>query len=108
MQNVLVAPGAVSPLRITPARIAIGAIRWPERVIAGFLIYAAAMALVLPVAAYVRNLVVFLNLAVILTYALILHFDSARRTLATGVIRDWLPLGLILVAYREMGWQFRE
>jgi membrane-associated phospholipid phosphatase len=104
MQNVLVAPDAGISLRITPARIAVGGIRWPERVIAGFLIYAAAMALVLPVAASVRNLVVLLNLAVILTYALIWHFDSTRRMLAIGVIRDWLPLGLLLIAYREMGW----
>jgi membrane-associated phospholipid phosphatase len=104
MQSVLVAPDAGIRLRLAPARISIGAIRWPERVIVVFLIYAAALALVLPVAPSVRNLIVLLNLAVILTYGVLLHFDSARRMLAAGVVRDWLPLGLILVAYREMGW----
>src|ERR1700733_3979516 len=104
MQSVLVAPEAGISLRLTPASISIGAIRWPERVILGFLIYAAALALVLPVAPSVRNLMVLLNLAVVLTYGLLLHFDSSRRMLVTGVIRDWLPLGLLLIAYREMGW----
>jgi membrane-associated phospholipid phosphatase len=104
MQNVLAAPDAGIWLRLSPARISIGAIRWPERVILGFLIYAAAIALVLPAAPPVRNLVVLLNLALILTYGALLHFDYSRRMLATGVIRDWLPLGLILIAYREMGW----
>jgi membrane-associated phospholipid phosphatase len=104
MQSVLVASNAAISLRLTPARISIGAIRWPERVIFGFLIYAAAIALVLPVAPSVRNLMILLNLALIVTYGLLLHLDSSRRLLATGVIRDWLPLGLILIAYREMGW----
>jgi membrane-associated phospholipid phosphatase len=104
MQNVLVAANPRISLPLAPARISIGAIRWPERVIVGFLIYAAAMALVLPVAAPVGSLVVLLNLALIVTYCALWHFDSARPRLAIGVIRDWLPLGLILVAYREMGW----
>jgi membrane-associated phospholipid phosphatase len=104
MQSVLVLPDAGIRLRPIPARISIGAVRWPERVIVGFLIYATAIALVLPVSPSIRNLMVPLNLALILTYGLLLHFDSARRMLATGVIRDWLPLGLILIAYREMGW----
>jgi membrane-associated phospholipid phosphatase len=104
MQNVLVAPDNGVLLRVIPTRISIGDIRSPERVIVGFLTYAAAIALVLPVAPSVRNLMVPLNMALILTYGMLLHFDSARRKLVTGVIRDWLPLGFILIAYREMGW----
>jgi len=104
MQNALAAPRAGIWLGLTPARISIGAIRWPERLIVGFLIYTAAIASVLPVTQSVGNRVVLLNLAVILTYGLLLHFDSARWIRVTGVIRDWLPLGLILLAYREMGW----
>jgi len=104
MQNVLVAPRVSIVPQLAPARISIGAIRWPERVIVGFLIYAAAAALTLPVAPPVRNLVVLLNLAVFLTYGLLIYLDSTRRMLVTGLIRDWLPLALILIAYREMGW----
>lgn len=104
MQNVLVAPGHGIAESLATTRITIGAIRWPERVIIGFLIYAAAMTLVLPVAANVRTSIVLLNLAVILTYGVLFQLDSGRRMAAAGVIRDWLALGLLLIAYREMGW----
>jgi membrane-associated phospholipid phosphatase len=104
MQNVLVAPDVTISWRLSPARISIGVVSWPERVIVGFLVYAAAMALVLPVASPVRTLVLFLNLAIIVTYGVLIQLDSTRRMLVTGVVRDWLPLALILIAYREMGW----
>ena len=52
----------------------------------------------------VRNRVVLLNLGIIGAYGLLIHFGSGKRTLALSVIRDWLPLGLIPLAYREMGW----
>ena len=104
MQNVLVAPSQSIARSLASTRISIGVIRWPERVIIGFLIYAAAMASVMPVAPNVTRLVVLLNLAVILTYVLLFQLDSGKRMLAAGVIRDWLPLGLLLIAYREMGW----
>jgi membrane-associated phospholipid phosphatase len=78
--------------------------RRSEWVIAAFLVYAAVVASILPVAAPVRNLVVLVNCAVIPVYALLIRFDSGRRTRTLSVIRDWLPLALILLAYREMGW----
>ena len=104
MQNVLVAPRVSFLPQLARARISIGATRWPERVIVGFLIYAAAAAMTLSAAPPVRNLVVLLNLAIILTYWVLIYLDSARPMRVTGVIRDWLPLALILIVYREMGW----
>ncbi len=80
------------------------AVRRPEWVIAVFLSYAAAAAMFLPVAASVRTRVILLNLAVPLAYGALIHFDSAKRTRALSVVRDWLPLALIVLAYREMGW----
>lgn len=100
MQTALVVTSVSLELRYDSRRISLAAIRWPERVIAGFLIYAAAMASVLPVAPPVRNLVLLLNPTVILTYGLLLHLDSAKRTAVTGVIRDWLPLGVLVIANR--------
>jgi membrane-associated phospholipid phosphatase len=80
-------------------------VRRSEWVIAAFLIYAAIAAVILPVAPHVRNFVVLLNLAVILACGLLLHLDSAaNRMVALGIARDWLPLLLMLLAYREMGW----
>ena len=103
MQEVRLTPG----LRVADAAIGPltrAAVRRSEWVILAFLTYAAIAAVILPVAPHVRNLVVLLNLAVILAYGLLLHFDSANRMVALSIARDWLPLALILLAYREMGW----
>ena len=104
MHDVLVAPAVRIAERLVPARTSIVAIRRSEWVIAGFLIYAAVTAVALPVAPPIRNLIVLLNLAVILTYSLLIYFDSGKSVLALSVVRDWLPLAVILLAYREMGW----
>jgi membrane-associated phospholipid phosphatase len=94
--------GVAEPLVI--ARAGRAAVRRSEWVILVFLVYAAVAAFVLPLAPPVRYRVLLLNSAVILSYALLIRFDFGRRSLAASVIRDWLPLGLILFAYREMGW----
>lgn len=79
-------------------------VRWPEWAIIAFLMYSDFMAVRLPVSPEVRNLVLLVNSAVVLTYCLLIVFDSGRFTSVIGFIRDWLPLGLTVLAYREMGW----
>jgi hypothetical protein len=37
-------------------------------------------------------------------YALLVYADSFRGRKLLGVLRDWFPLALLLLAYREMGW----
>ena len=103
IQDVRFAPG-VSITHVDPAPAPRAAVRRSEWVIVAFLTYAAIAALILPVAPPVRNLVVLLNLAVILAYGLLLHFDAVNRRTALSIARDWLPLVLIMLAYREMGW----
>jgi membrane-associated phospholipid phosphatase len=44
------------------------------------------------------------NLAVIVSYAGLVYFGSAKPRVMLEAIRDWLPLGMVLLAYREMGW----
>jgi membrane-associated phospholipid phosphatase len=44
------------------------------------------------------------NLLVLLAYSVLLCLDVLRRRTWTGVARDWTPLGLLLLAYREMDW----
>lgn len=78
--------------------------RRPESVVIAFFVYAAATAIVLPVAPAIRLLTVLLNSFVILGYGVLALGDRGRRSLAIGIARDWLRLGLILLAYREMGW----
>ncbi len=104
MLDTLVAPEIRFAEPFPAARISVDAIRWPERVILVFLIYAAAVAIVLPVAPPVRNPILLLNLVIILTYGALIRFDFTNQRLVTSVIRDWLPLALIILAYREMGW----
>ena len=79
-------------------------LRRPERVILAFLIYAQILAFVLPVPLPVRCRLSLVHLSVTLTWGLLVYLDSRKPTLITSVIRDWLPLGFVLLAYREMGW----
>ncbi|HTX40110.1 MAG TPA: phosphatase PAP2 family protein [Bryobacteraceae bacterium] len=79
-------------------------VRRPEWVILAFLVYAPLVASLLPAAPSVTYRLCWLNPSVILAYLVLIHFDSRNPRLALSVIRDWLPLGLVLLAYREMGW----
>ena len=78
--------------------------RWSERVLAIYFSYAAGLALLLPVSAEVRTVTVVLNLSIVAGYALLIHAHGLRGRNLLGVMRDWLPLVLLLLAYREMGW----
>jgi membrane-associated phospholipid phosphatase len=92
---------AVTPV-LTSARTSI--VRRSEWVILGFLIYAAVLALFLPVATAVRFRVIVLNAAVVIAYGLLIHLDRTTRALAPSVMRDAVTQMLIVLAYREMGW----
>ena len=104
MQNVLTVPHVHMAGPAVRVRCPALKVRASEWVILAFMIYAAAMAMVLPVAPSVRNLVVLLNLAVVLACAVPIYLDTHKGRLALSVMRDWMPLALTLVAYREMGW----
>ncbi len=80
------------------------AIRSSEWVILGFLLYAIALAALLPIAPSVRHLVTVLNLGILAGYALLLVMVQTKPALDFRVTRDLLPLALIVLAYREMGW----
>lgn len=104
MQNAL----AVRAIAIVEPRatsgVSLQAIRRSEWVVLAFLVYAAVAGCLLPVAADVRNRVALVNLAVSFGYVLLIRADALRPRLLRSVIRDWVPLALILLAYREMGW----
>jgi len=80
------------------------AVRRSEWVILAFLVCAAATAGVLPISAALRARTCLLNLAILIGYGLLIRADSIRPRVATSVVRDWLPLALALLAYREVGW----
>lgn len=79
-------------------------VRHSEWVIFGFLVYAALASLAIPIATALRTRVLLLNLGILAAYSLLIRADTLRPRLMTAVFRDWLPLALILLAYREVGW----
>jgi membrane-associated phospholipid phosphatase len=79
-------------------------LRRSECVIVAFLIYAAVSAAILPVRPPVRPLTIALNAGILACYALLVYADRLRRREFLSVVRDWFPLVLVLLAYRQMGW----
>jgi membrane-associated phospholipid phosphatase len=78
--------------------------RRSEWVLVVYFIYTAVLAQLLPLRQPVPVLTFTLNLTIIAGYALLAYADSLRRRRFLSIVRDWLPLPLVLMAYREMGW----
>lgn len=78
--------------------------RRSELVLFIYFLYAAALAMLLPVSGEVRLVSVVLNLTILAGYALLIYAHGLRGRKLLDVTRDWLPLVLLLLAYREMGW----
>lgn len=83
---------------------AVDIVRRSEWVVLAFLTYAAILGAVLPVAPAVGVRVILLNFAILSAYAVLIRRDGHRRVLALSVARDWAPLAVTILAYREMGW----
>jgi membrane-associated phospholipid phosphatase len=62
------------------------------------------LAALLPLPHSLGRTTILLNLAIFASYALLVFADSLRGRLFLAVMRDWFPLALMLLAYREMGW----
>jgi membrane-associated phospholipid phosphatase len=86
------------------ARAFLDAVRGSEWVLVIFLIYSAAAAVLLPAGFHVWERVALWNLGTILACGLLIHFDCDKPSRVLTVIRDWLPLAVLLLAYQEMGW----
>jgi membrane-associated phospholipid phosphatase len=80
------------------------AVRRAEWIIFAFLVYAPALTFFVNRPPGLRTRLALLNLAVILVYAGLVSLDRVKPGFTLAVIRDWLPLGIIILAYREMGW----
>jgi membrane-associated phospholipid phosphatase len=78
--------------------------RRSELLFAAYFLYLIALAFTRPIDHDVRWLTLTLNGALIFWFCLLAIADPPRRGTALGIIRDWLMLPLILLAYREMGW----
>src|SRR5580693_3758067 len=79
-------------------------VRRSEWVVLAFLLYAQLLALALPAAAAVQYRVCATNSVLMLAYAALIGWDLVKPNLTASVVRDWLPLAAVILAYREMGW----
>lgn len=104
MQTALTAPDLRLVQSRASAPAAAGVIRRAEWIILAFLLYAPALTYFMPAPEGLRTRLASLNLSVVLAYAGLIYLDLSKPRLILGVIRDWLPLGMVLLAYREMGW----
>ena len=69
-----------------------------------FFSYTTVLAFVLPVSGTVRWVMPATNAVVLGGLLLLAYVDSFRRRRLLGVLRDWFPSPLALLAYREIGW----
>src|SRR6516225_3296810 len=104
METVLAAPGLTLVASRASAPTSVHGVRRAEWIIFAFLLYAPALTFFLVAPEGLRTRLASLNSAVIVIYASLICLDSAKPRLTPEVIRDWLPLGMVLLAYREMGW----
>jgi len=86
------------------ARSVLWGIRTSEFVIAAFFAYTTLLALLLPISHLMRARVVFTNAGIVAAYAILAALRRRWQTDWTVALRDILPLALMLVAYKEMGW----
>jgi membrane-associated phospholipid phosphatase len=75
--------------------------RLSEWVLAAYFAYVTALSLILPVQPGVPIRTAIVNGFVLCVYAVLLRF---RESIAIEHLRNWIPLALMLLAYKEMGW----
>lgn len=78
--------------------------RRSELFFSAYFLYVIGVACVRPIATEVRTLVVTLNLALMMWFVLFAWANRQRGFVMLDHVRDFYPLPLILLAFREMGW----
>ncbi|MDW8355601.1 MAG: phosphatase PAP2 family protein [Bryobacterales bacterium] len=79
-------------------------LRFSELVLIVYFVYAIVVSQVLPVKASVPRTVFVVNVTVLAGILLLAYADGLRRRRPLSIMRDWFPLPLVLLAYRQMGW----
>ena len=75
--------------------------RLSEWVLTAYFAYVTVLSFILPVQQGVPTRTAIVNLFVLCIYAVLLRF---RDSIAVEHLRNWIPLALMLLAYKEMGW----
>ncbi len=79
-------------------------LRLSERLLIGYFTYAAVLSWLLPVEGWVAVYAWGVNLIVVVVLSSLAHVERGAGHPLWGVLRDWLPVALVVVAYKEMGW----
>jgi membrane-associated phospholipid phosphatase len=84
--------------------VGLPSLRRYEWAIVVYFLYVAVLARSLSAKSPIPLVILGLNLAIVAGYLLLAYADSLRKRNLLGVLRDWYPTVLLLLAYREMGW----
>ena len=79
-------------------------LRLSEWLLIAYFTYVAILSLLLPVDGWVAVYTWGVNLVVLLALSSLARAERATGWWAWAVLRDWLPVALVVVAYKEMGW----
>jgi membrane-associated phospholipid phosphatase len=78
--------------------------RVSEWILAAYFTYTSVLALVLTIDPAMRSRALLANALAVVLYVLLLRAVRRGRSEWPGVLRDVAPLGLALLAYKQMGW----
>lgn len=78
--------------------------RRSELLILGYFAYATAIAFWLPLSNSIRMRALGVNVSLFAIFLLLAVGQAKYPKRWIGAVRDWLPLAMVLLAYREMGW----
>jgi len=75
--------------------------RASEYVVSAYFAWTSLLALTLPISTFNRVRALVANVIVLLVYLVLLRLRQGEWV---RIARDWIPQGLIILAYKEMGW----
>ena len=78
--------------------------RLSEWILAVYFSYVTALSLILPISTGLRIRTIVVNGSLFGLYAVLLNSPRFLKTAAAPHLRNWTPLALMLLAYKEMGW----
>ncbi len=79
-------------------------LRRSETVLLAYFVYATIVGFCLPIASETAIFTAGVNLTLLTAYLLVGYAEQRRPGSALAALRDWAPVALVLLAYREMGW----
>jgi membrane-associated phospholipid phosphatase len=79
-------------------------VRLSEWLIAAYFSYVTALSWTLAVPHDIRVRTILVNGSLLCLYTILLGAARLRNSVITEHLRNWIPLGLMLLAYKEMGW----